>query len=102
METGEWTANIAGEHFLKGIQIFAEATLKNAAGNSSTISTIANYQVDTSLPKVESITASDTLLVEGEKVTITIKFSEEVKGLDINDFVAVGGKIDKLQQSATE
>ncbi|MCU4324002.1 BapA/Bap/LapF family large adhesin [Acinetobacter schindleri] len=102
LETGEWTANIAGEHFLKGIQIFAEATLKNAAGNSSTISTIANYQVDTTAPKVESITASDTLLAEGEKVTITIKFSEEVKDLDINDFVPVGGKIDKLQQSATD
>ena len=102
LETGEWTANIEGKHFLNNTQVLAEATFKDAAGNTSAKTTVENYTVDTTAPKVESITASDTLLAKGEKVIITVKFSEEVKGLDIHDFVPVGGKIDKLQQSATD
>ena len=102
LETGEWTANIEGKHFLNNTQVLAEATFKDAAGNTSAKTTVENYTVDTTAPKVESITASDTLLAKGEKVIITVKFSEEVKGLDINDFVPVGGSVNNLQQSATD
>ncbi|MFV5310960.1 Ig-like domain-containing protein [Acinetobacter schindleri] len=102
LETGEWTANIEGKHFLNNTQVLAEATFKDAAGNTSAKTTVENYTVDTTVPKVESITASDTLLAKGEKVIITVKFSEEVKGLDINDFVPVGGSVNNLQQSATD
>lgn len=35
-ETGKWTANIEGKHFLNNTQVLAEATFKDAAGNTST------------------------------------------------------------------
>ena len=92
MEAQRWCSNTriqAGDNDTDGISIRANAlaldngTIMDLAENNailthSAVSDNNSYMVDTTAPKVNSFTISDTELLVGDNATVTLVFSEEV------------------------
>lgn len=65
-------------------------------GEANNLSTV---MMDTTPPKLLSITPSSTLLAANSTPTLTFKFSEAVQGFDLRDITVTGGSLSNLQGS---
>ncbi|MBI9087201.1 MAG: DUF2341 domain-containing protein, partial [Desulfobacterales bacterium] len=65
----------------------------DAAGNTGTGNTSANYEIDTREPVVASAVMSDSALKAGETATLTITFSEAVTNFDNTDITLANGTL---------
>jgi hypothetical protein len=73
--SGAVTINIAADGFTDSV------------GNGNTVATQYDWTYDGTAPTVDSISLSDTTLIEGETATLTIVFSEAVAAFASNDDV---------------
>ena len=71
----------------------------DTAGNTGTISTTANYAIDTKEPTVSSFTMSDTSLIVGETSTVTLVFSEAVASFSNADITVQNGSLSTMSSS---
>jgi large repetitive protein len=71
----------------------------DAAGNTGTAGTSANYTIDTLRPTV-AITLSDSALIAGETSTVTFTFSEAPTGFTVADITAENGTISGFAATA--
>ncbi|MDO6125070.1 Ig-like domain-containing protein, partial [Shinella curvata] len=75
---------------------FLNSGLTDYAGNRGTGTTVSNtFAIDTELPTA-TISVSDTVLQTGETATVTITFSERVKGFSLTDLVVQNAALDGL------
>ena len=72
----------------------------DAAGNTGTAATSANYTVDTKAPTA-TITLSDSALKSGETATVTVTFSEAPTGFALEDLSAQNGQLSNLSAATT-
>jgi len=82
-----WSANV--ETALDDGLYDVTATATDAAGNSSSDVTTGELSVDTRAPVVSSFERSTSSPTNSASVDFTLAFSEEVNGVDVNDFVLV-------------
>ncbi len=68
---------------------------KDSAGNTGLSASSGVYRVDTKAPTA-TISLSDHYLKIGETATVTIQFSEAVKGFDLRDLSADNGALSNL------
>ncbi|WP_261842215.1 Ig-like domain-containing protein [Aliamphritea ceti] len=93
--TATFTPNAAIEDTSNEITVSNGYT--DAAGNTGTGNTSANYEVDTVAPSL-IITAADANLSAGETTVLTFQFSEDVSDFAIGDIVPTGGTLGNFVQ----
>ena len=72
----------------------------DASGNSPEVrATSSIFDVDTSVPVVQSFVMSDTQLIIGDTSTVTIQFDKEIIGLSKDDITVENGSLSELTTS---